>query len=138
MRTPPQILIVDDNPANLDIFETRLAAHGYDIITASDGAAGLAVAVKRKDGRPARQPPRTSATGVDRKDSGSNRPGPTSLRDSQATMRDGLSPTWTIAFFSACIFSGRPHGRIPNTYEHLCALSSFIDLRHFIYQQNNY
>ena len=48
MRTPPQILIVDDNPANLDIFETRLAAHGYDIITASDGAAGLALAMERK------------------------------------------------------------------------------------------
>ncbi len=48
MRTPPQILIVDDNPANLDIFETRLAAHGYDIITASDGAEGLAVALDRR------------------------------------------------------------------------------------------
>ncbi len=48
MRTPPQILIVDDNPANLDIFETRLAAHGYDIITARDGAEGLAVAMDRK------------------------------------------------------------------------------------------
>ncbi len=48
MRTPPQILIVDDNPANLDIFETRLAAHGYDIITARDGAEGLAVAIERK------------------------------------------------------------------------------------------
>ncbi len=48
MRTPPQILIVDDNPANLDIFETRLAAHGYDTITASDGAEGLAVAMERK------------------------------------------------------------------------------------------
>ena len=48
MRTPPQILIVDDNSANLDIFETRLAAHGYDIITASDGAEGLAVAMERK------------------------------------------------------------------------------------------
>ena len=43
MRTPPQILIVDDNAANLDILETRLAAHGYDIITAHDGAEGLAV-----------------------------------------------------------------------------------------------
>ncbi len=31
MRTPLQILIVDDNPANLDIFETRLAAHGAKI-----------------------------------------------------------------------------------------------------------
>ncbi len=48
MRTPPQILIVDDNPANLDIFETRLAAHGYDIITARDGEEGLAVAIERK------------------------------------------------------------------------------------------
>lgn len=48
MRTPPQILIVDDNSANLDIFETRLATHGYDIITASDGAEGLAVAIERK------------------------------------------------------------------------------------------
>ena len=48
MRTPPQILIVDDNSANLDIFETRLAAHGYDIITARDGAEGLAVAMERK------------------------------------------------------------------------------------------
>ncbi len=48
MRTPPQILIVDDNAANLDILETRLAAHGYDIITASDGAEGLALAMERK------------------------------------------------------------------------------------------
>ncbi len=47
MRTPPQILIVDDYSANLDIFETRLAALGYDIITASDGAEGLAVATER-------------------------------------------------------------------------------------------
>ena len=48
MRTPPLILIVDDNPANLDIFETRLAAHGYDIVTARDGEEGLAVAMERK------------------------------------------------------------------------------------------
>ena len=48
MRTPPQILIVDDNSANSDIFETRLAAHGYEIITAHDGAEGLAVAMERK------------------------------------------------------------------------------------------
>ena len=48
MRTPPQILIVDDNAANVDILETRLAAHGYDIITARDGAEGLAVAMERK------------------------------------------------------------------------------------------
>ncbi len=48
MRIPPQILIVDDNTANLDIFATRLAAHGYDIITASDGAEGLALAMEHK------------------------------------------------------------------------------------------
>jgi class 3 adenylate cyclase/CheY-like chemotaxis protein len=48
LRTPPQILIVDDNPANLDIFETRLAAHGYDIVTARDGEEGLALAIERE------------------------------------------------------------------------------------------
>ncbi len=48
MRTPPQILIVDDNAANVDILETRLAAHGYDIITARDGAEGHAPTCSRK------------------------------------------------------------------------------------------
>jgi class 3 adenylate cyclase len=37
VRTPPRILIVDDNPENLDIFRTRLAVHGYEIVTATDG-----------------------------------------------------------------------------------------------------
>ena len=37
MRTPARILIADDNPDNLDIFRTRLAAHKYEIITATDG-----------------------------------------------------------------------------------------------------
>ena len=41
MRSPPRILIADDNPANLDILSTRLAAHGYEIITAMDGEAAL-------------------------------------------------------------------------------------------------
>lgn len=44
MRTPPLILIVEDNPANLGILQARLRAHGYDVITASDGEAGLAAA----------------------------------------------------------------------------------------------
>ena len=44
MRTPPLILIVDDNPANLDILQARLAAHNYEIITAIDGEEGLAMA----------------------------------------------------------------------------------------------
>jgi len=42
VRTPPRILIVDDTPANVHILQTRLAAHGYDIVTAGDGEAALA------------------------------------------------------------------------------------------------
>ena len=48
MRTPPQILIVDDNPENLHIFQTRLAAQGYEILTASDGEEALAVAKEKQ------------------------------------------------------------------------------------------
>jgi adenylate cyclase len=42
MRTPARILIVDDNPANVKILQTRLAAEGYGIVTAADGEEGLA------------------------------------------------------------------------------------------------
>ncbi len=44
MRTPPLVLIVDDNPQNLDIFEARLTAQGYHVITAGDGEQALAIA----------------------------------------------------------------------------------------------
>jgi adenylate cyclase len=44
MRTPPCILIVDDEPMNLDILQTRLAVHGYEILTATNGEEALAVA----------------------------------------------------------------------------------------------
>ncbi len=44
MRTPPLILIVDDNPTNVDIFQARLAANNYETITAADGEEGLAKA----------------------------------------------------------------------------------------------
>ncbi|MBW2409041.1 MAG: response regulator [Deltaproteobacteria bacterium] len=44
MRKPPLILIVDDNPTNVDILQTRLAVHNYEIITAGDGEEGLAMA----------------------------------------------------------------------------------------------
>ena len=44
MRTPPLILIVDDNPANVEILQMRLLANNYEIITATDGEMGLAVA----------------------------------------------------------------------------------------------
>ena len=43
MRTPPLILIVDDNPANVEILQMRLAANNYEIITAADGEEGLAM-----------------------------------------------------------------------------------------------
>src|SRR6266849_2597598 len=44
MRTPPCILIVDDEPMNLDILHTRLAVHGYEILTATNGEEALATA----------------------------------------------------------------------------------------------
>jgi adenylate cyclase len=44
VRTPARILIADDNPDNLDIFRTRLAAHGYEVFTAVDGEQALALA----------------------------------------------------------------------------------------------
>jgi len=43
VRTPPRILIVDDTPANVHILQARLAANGYDIVTATDGEEALAV-----------------------------------------------------------------------------------------------
>jgi len=48
VRTPPQILIADDNPENLDIFRTRLAVHGYEILTATDGEQALAIAREKQ------------------------------------------------------------------------------------------
>jgi signal transduction histidine kinase len=45
MRIPPQILVVDDNPMNVDIIQTCLSAQGYEIITAADGDAALAMAI---------------------------------------------------------------------------------------------
>jgi adenylate cyclase len=41
MRSPPRILVVDDNAANVDILRTRLLAHGYEIVTAADGEQAL-------------------------------------------------------------------------------------------------
>ncbi len=48
MRTPPCILVVDDEPINLDILRTRLAVHGYEILTATNGEEALAVATAQK------------------------------------------------------------------------------------------
>jgi class 3 adenylate cyclase len=44
MRTPPRILIVDDVAANVHILQLRLAAQGYEVVTAADGEQALAVA----------------------------------------------------------------------------------------------
>jgi adenylate cyclase len=44
VRSPAQILIADDNPDNLEIFRARLAAHDYDVLTATDGEEALAIA----------------------------------------------------------------------------------------------
>jgi adenylate cyclase len=48
VRTPPRILIADDNAMNLDILQTRLSVHGYDILTATDGEAALALAREKQ------------------------------------------------------------------------------------------
>jgi class 3 adenylate cyclase len=44
VRTPPRILVVDDTAANVHILQLRLAAQGYDVLTAADGEAALATA----------------------------------------------------------------------------------------------
>jgi class 3 adenylate cyclase len=44
VRTPARVLVADDNPANVDILETRLAAHGYEVLTAADGDEALGLA----------------------------------------------------------------------------------------------
>ncbi len=44
MRSPPHILIVDDNAANVDILRARLTSQGYEILTAEDGEQALASA----------------------------------------------------------------------------------------------
>jgi class 3 adenylate cyclase len=44
VRTPARVLIADDNAANVDILSTRLAVHGYEILTAADGEEALGLA----------------------------------------------------------------------------------------------
>jgi class 3 adenylate cyclase len=48
MRTPPRILVVDDEPMNLDILRTRLGVHGYEILTATNGEEALEVATAQQ------------------------------------------------------------------------------------------
>lgn len=44
MGKPPKVLVVDDNPSNVDILKTRLSVHGYEILTATDGEQALRIA----------------------------------------------------------------------------------------------
>jgi len=41
MRSSPRILVVDDNANNVEILRMRLESHGYEVVTAVDGEAGL-------------------------------------------------------------------------------------------------
>src|SRR5260370_4767441 len=44
MREPPLILVVDDVPDNVEILQLRLESQGYEVATAGDGEAALALA----------------------------------------------------------------------------------------------
>jgi adenylate cyclase len=46
MHEPARILVVDDNPNNVDILQMRLESHGYEVVTAADGEAALERAVQ--------------------------------------------------------------------------------------------
>src|SRR5262245_34808308 len=37
LRTPPRILVVDDDPTNLEVLRARLSAQGYEVVIAVDG-----------------------------------------------------------------------------------------------------
>lgn len=41
---PTRILVIEDNPANMELMTYLLKAHGYTLLTATDGESGLAVA----------------------------------------------------------------------------------------------
>ena len=41
MRNPPRILVVDDNPTNLEVLCVRLNSQGYEVVTAVDGEDAL-------------------------------------------------------------------------------------------------
>jgi CheY-like chemotaxis protein len=43
-----RILIVEDNPANLDLVRYLLESHGYATLTATDGAQGLRIAREKR------------------------------------------------------------------------------------------
>ena len=48
--TRPRVLLVEDNDANADMLSRRLLRAGFEVIVASDGLAGLAVAIAEQPG----------------------------------------------------------------------------------------
>jgi class 3 adenylate cyclase/CheY-like chemotaxis protein len=48
VQQTPRILVVDDNPANVKILQARLAAQGYEILTALDGEQALTTALEKR------------------------------------------------------------------------------------------
>ncbi len=44
MPRSPKILVVEDNPLNLELLRDILLAEGYEVIEAGDGAAGIEIA----------------------------------------------------------------------------------------------
>jgi adenylate cyclase len=48
MHTPPCLLVVDDQPMNVDILCSRLAVYGYEILTARTGDEALVLATARQ------------------------------------------------------------------------------------------
>src|SRR5258708_39367879 len=48
LRTPPRILVADDNPTNLEVLRVRLNAPGYSVVTAVGGEAGVRSAPGRE------------------------------------------------------------------------------------------
>jgi adenylate cyclase len=48
MHSPPRLLVVDDQPLNVDILCSRLAVHGYEILMARTGEEALALATSRQ------------------------------------------------------------------------------------------
>ena len=44
MSGTPRILVVEDNPMNLELVRDILTAEGYEVLEAADGATGVAIA----------------------------------------------------------------------------------------------
>lgn len=48
MHTPPLLLVVDDQPENVQLLHTRLTLHGYDILTATSGPEAIRLVKTRR------------------------------------------------------------------------------------------